>query len=464
MNIFKKINFNMFKVLSSRDRELNYDILNNLYNLFCKENGDNFLLKDDVMKYLYANINISIYKEIDDENDEDIKSKNKLDILRQKYNQFKNTGWIEEDNNDDLEIIVSLTDKAIEILKTLNHISDNEEENEFIGYVFTIYSNLQTALSDIDSSIPHLEQAYRNCEEFSNELLKMTSTIKGYTTELLNKENYQAKSITAHLFEEYNDKVGIKLFTNLKTKDNPTKYARLIQDYCKRLLDDKDMFPFLLDAYKRTKRKTKIEDYDIKKLKEELYFIYNVFLNINSRINEIDRKNSSYLKIADEKIKFIINESKDVEENINNCLKLIKGIEDSDFENNTFNLSFVNTIDNDSLYKARIKNYKVKEIPLEDHNNVEIDEKIKENLIEKVKYNKQFLFTEINSFILNLLGNKNEIEVKEIDKEIPNLLIKLFLAVLYQNNTNCSYKLINKEDELINLNGYEFNNFIIRRK
>ena len=464
MNIFKKINYNMFKVLSSRDRELNYDILNNLYNLFCKENGDNFLLKDDVMKYLSSNINISIYKDIENENDEDIKGKNKIDILRQKYNQFKNTGWIEEDNNDDLEIIVSLTDKAIEILKTLNHISDDEEENEFIGYVFTIYSNLQTALSDINSAIPHLEQAYKNCEEFSNELLKMTSTIKGYTTELINKENYQAKSITEHLFEEYNNKVGIKLFTNLKTKDNPTKYARLIQDYCKKLLDDKDMFPFLLNAYKRTKRKTKIDDYDIKKLKEELYFIYNVFLNIHSRINEIDRKNSSYLKIANEKIKFIINESKDVEENINNCLKLMKNIDDSEFENNSFNLSFVNTIDNDSLYKARIKNYKVKDVPLENNSEVIINEEIKENLIEKVKYNKQFLFSEINLFILDLLGDKDEIEVKKIDKNIPNLLIKLFLAVLYQNNVECSYKLINKDDEIVNLDGYEFNNFIIRRK
>lgn len=462
MNIFKKVNYDMFKILSSKDREFNYDILNTLYILFCKENGENSLLKEDVIKYLLDNIKIENYKDIDDENDENIKNKEKREIFLDKYIQLRNSGWIEDDVDSDLNVVSNLTNKAISILETLNNISDDDDEVELIGYVYTIYENLNNALKDIDNSIPKIEQAYRSSKSFSNELKKMVGTIKSYTNDLLAKENYQAKNITEHLFEEYNEKIGIKLFNNLKTRDNPTKYSRLIQEFSLKLLDEKEYFPLLMNAYKNTKRKEKLTDLDYKKIRDELYFIYNLFLNINQRIDEIDRKNSSYLKIADEKIKFIINESKDIEESINDCLKKLEKVDENDIDI-SFEINCIENIDSESIYKARIRNYKLKEVPIENDMEPEISNELKEELLEKIKHNNQFRFAEINKFMIDLLNDKNEIKVSDIDYSIPNLVIKLFLGILYQNNNNSQYKLITLDEE-IEVNNFRFNNLLIRRK
>lgn len=462
MNIFKKVNYDMFKILSSKDREFNYDILNTLYILFCKENGENSLLKEDVIKYLLDNIKIENYKDIDDENDENIKNKEKREIFLDKYIQLRNSGWIEDDVDSDLNVVSNLTNKAISILETLNNISDDDDEVELIGYVYTIYENLNNALKDIDNSIPKIEQAYRSSKSFSNELKKMVGTIKSYTNDLLAKENYQAKNITEHLFEEYNEKIGIKLFNNLKTRDNPTKYSRLIQEFSLKLLDEKEYFPLLMNAYKNTKRKEKLTDLDYKKIRDELYFIYNLFLNINQRIDEIDRKNSSYLKIADEKIKFIINESKDIEESINDCLKKLEKVDENDIDI-SFEINCIENIDSESIYKARIRNYKLKEVPIENDMEPEISNELKEELLEKIKHNNQFRFAEINKFMIDLLNGKNEIKVSDIDYSIPNLVIKLFLGILYQNNNNSQYKLITLDEE-IEVNNFRFNNLLIRRK
>ena len=462
MNIFKKVNYDMFKILSSKDREFNYDILNTLYILFCKENGENSLLKEDVIKYLLDNIKIENYKDIDDENDENIKNKEKREIFLDKYIQLRNSGWIEDDVDSDLNVVSNLTNKAISILETLNNISDDDDEVELIGYVYTIYENLNNALKDIDNSIPKIEQAYRSSKSFSNELKKMVGTIKSYTNDLLAKENYQAKNITEHLFEEYNEKIGIKLFNNLKTRDNPTKYSRLIQEFSLKLLDEKEYFPLLMNAYKNTKRKEKLTDLDYKKIRDELYFIYNLFLNISQRIDEIDRKNSSYLKIADEKIKFIINESKDIEESINDCLKKLEKVDENDIDI-SFEINCIENIDSESIYKARIRNYKLKEVPIENDMEPEISNELKEELLEKIKHNNQFRFAEINKFMIDLLNDKNEIKVSDIDYSIPNLVIKLFLGILYQNNNNSQYKLITLDEE-IEVNNFRFNNLLIRRK
>ena len=46
-NIFNYIHYDMFKVLSSKDREFNYDILIYLYNYFCFQQGGAKAIKND---------------------------------------------------------------------------------------------------------------------------------------------------------------------------------------------------------------------------------------------------------------------------------------------------------------------------------------------------------------------------------------------------------------------------------
>ena len=84
----------MFNVLTAKDKELNLDILIKLYDYFCGEFGVDTALRSDLITYLEHNIKFDMYKEIDDEEENDISNKSKREIITTKLNIFKKRGWI----------------------------------------------------------------------------------------------------------------------------------------------------------------------------------------------------------------------------------------------------------------------------------------------------------------------------------------------------------------------------------
>ena len=461
-NIFSKINYAMFKVLSSKDRIFNFDILSYLYDYFCGQNGGASAIKDDVIVYLEQKTDLSKYKEIDDEADEDIKNKTKREIILAKYIQLKKTGWIEDGYNKDLDIETNLTSAAIKIMDTLIELGNDEEGNEFVGYVFNTYRNLIEINFDEHNSISMIEQAYKSAKELSDNLYSMTSSIKKYTDEILKKDNYNANEIATNIFDEYNDKVGVRLFSNLKTKDNPRRYSKFITDLCEKYLDEKRDFLFVMEDYKIIKRKTNLTIKDYSYIKDKLAFIHNTFSNIEKRIEEIDAKNNNYLKVSEEKIKFIINESKDIEESINDSLKLLASDFDYEEISDFFDLSIIETLDDESFFKPRAKYTRIKDIPLDVIEDTLSDE-TKEDFLKKIKDSEEYLFDSINNFMLSLLGEKEEISASELPKNLKNLAIRVFLGQIYQFNEKAGYKVIYKKGN-IDIDNFTFNDFIIRRK
>ena len=62
-DLFNYINFKMFNVLTSKDKEFNLDMLMKLYDYFCGEYGVDNALRNDIINYLERTINFSIYKD-----------------------------------------------------------------------------------------------------------------------------------------------------------------------------------------------------------------------------------------------------------------------------------------------------------------------------------------------------------------------------------------------------------------
>lgn len=461
-NIFTKINYSMFKVLSSKDRVFNYDLLSYLYEYFCGENGGASALKDDVITYLEQKTNLEKYKDIDDEDDEDIKNKSKREILLEKYIQLKKTGWIEDGYNKNLDVETNLTSPAIKILDSLKELGEDDEGNEFVGYVYNTYRNLTDIDFSKNNSISLIEQAYKSAKEFSDNLYSMTSSIRKYTNELLKKDNYSAKDVASSIFDEYNDKVGIRLFTNLKTKDNPVRLSKSIINMVEKLLDEKDAFPLIMEDYKIVKKKHNLLAKDFDYIKSKLSFIYYLFLNIDKRISEIDSKNNNYLKVSEEKIKFIINESKDIEESINDSLKLLeKDFSFEEFED-FFDIKIIETFDDESYFKPRAKYSRIKGLPL-DEIKEELNEDTKKDFIKRVKDSEEYLFPSINKFMMSLLKNSDSILAENLPKNLKNLAIRVFLGQIYQYNEKAEYEINYLEGE-VTLDNFIFKNFLIRRK
>lgn len=464
-NIFNKIHYDTFKVLSSKDREFNYVLLNSLYDFFCGENGGTAVLKEEVIGYLEQTIDVRRFKEIDDEDEQSIANKSKRDILLFKYNQFKKMGWLEDGYNKDLEIETNLTSSAIKILESLSELLNDDEGNEFVGYVFNTYQDLKNI--DFDdkknkhNSISLIEQAYKNSKEFSDNLYSMTSNIRRYTTELLNKDNYNVNDIVDNLFKEYNDKVGIKLFTNLKTRDHPRKYSKSILELVTLYLEP-HYLDLIMSDYKITKHKIELEQKDYEYVKNKLSFIYYLYLNINKRIEELDVRNNNYLKVSEDKIKFIINESRDIEEVINESLKQINEVNDFSSFEDFFDLHSISTFDNESFYKPRAKYERIQGTPIEAVVQ-KLDEETKKELFKQIKESEEYLFPSINKFMFSLMKKENEIKATDVDKNIKSLAVKLFLGQIYQFYKEAKYEIEYLNEDVI-IGNFKMKNFVIRRK
>lgn len=464
-NIFNKIHYDTFKVLSSKDREFNYVLLNSLYDFFCGENAGTAVLKEEVIGYLEQTIDVRRFKEIDDEDEQSIVNKSKRDILLFKYNQFKKMGWLEDGYNKDLEIETNLTSSAIKILESLSELLNDDEGNEFVGYVFNTYQDLKNI--DFDdkknkhNSISLIEQAYKSSKEFSDNLYSMTSNIRRYTTELLNKDNYNVNDIVDNLFKEYNDKVGIKLFTNLKTRDHPRKYSKSILELVTDYLEP-HYLDLIMSDYKITKHKTELEQKDYEYVKNKLSFIYYLYLNINKRIEELDVRNNNYLKVSEDKIKFIINESRDIEEVINESLKQINEVNDFSSFEEFFDLHSISTFDNESFYKPRAKYERIQGTPIETVVQ-KLDEETKKELFKQIKESEEYLFPSINKFMFSLMKKENEIKATDVDKNIKNLAVKLFLGQIYQFYKEAKYEIEYLNEDVI-IGNFKMKNFVIRRK
>lgn len=374
-------------------------------------------------------------------------------------------GWLEDGYNKDLEIETNLTSSAIKILESLSELLNDDEGNEFVGYVFNTYQDLKNI--DFDdkknkhNSISLIEQAYKNSKEFSDNLYSMTSNIRRYTTELLNKDNYNVNDIVDNLFKEYNDKVGIKLFTNLKTRDHPRKYSKSILELVTDYLEP-HYLDLIMSDYKITKHKTELEQKDYEYVKNKLSFIYYLYLNINKRIEELDVRNNNYLKVSEDKIKFIINESRDIEEVINESLKQINEINDFSSFEDFFDLHAVSTFDNESFYKPRAKYERIQGTPIETVVQ-KLDEETKKELFKQIKESEEYLFPSINKFMLSLMKKENEIKAADIDKNIKNLAVKLFLGQIYQFYKEAKYEIEYLNEDVI-IGNFKMKNFVIRRK
>lgn len=287
----------------------------------------------------------------------------------------------------------------------------------------------------------------------------MNSNIRRYTNEILQKENYNANDIATNLFKEYQNKVGVKLFNNLKINENPRMYARNIIELVDMFLEDSN-FRRIMSNYQEVKKIKKLVNEDFQYMKSRLNFIKATFSNVDSRMRNIDSKNNTYLRVCEDKIKFIINESKDIEQGINDLLKTMSFCRDfSDFED-FFEIDNIENIDQYSIFKARVNSKRTNKVELESKDNIEIDDF--KNLVNKIKNDNQYSFEGINNFAKSILKDKDIIKVSDLDIKDENLYIKVFLLTAYQNNERASYKIKYLNNETI-VNDYVMNNFEIMR-
>ncbi len=455
-SFFKIVESTFFNVFSGKNREINYELLQ-LINDRMKNDFDSYE-KSEILSWIKEYIdNHPSFKKVDDE-DEEIEFQDNKDWAKAKINYFVKAGWLSSETIG-FKQVFTMNSAGIAILSAMSDVVRNETKPiEYTGYVYNIFNNLKHF--EMSKSTAYIEMLERIASEFNNSLRSVNLSIKKYINSLLKNHDNSAKSILRTLLEDYHDNVVAKVFTNLRTGDNPSKYKSEIIFIIDDLLDNK--FNGLVENYLKTKKSK--DRYEAEKyIRDALYSIRDIFTNVNDNIDTLNVKNEKYVQSANARIQFLLNDDKNVEGIIYNILQQFESENIDENKEFPFGLKEVGRIDENSIYQytRRKLSGPVKSnfvMPV-------VDEKYKQQEIERIKRSIKFNVKNVDKWILNKLGDSECIEAKQIEIKEYDELIILFLAMAYAINGISHYKVDYKDAcGFVVFKNSRLENFIIRRK
>lgn len=461
-NLFDVINNKMFSVFAREDKRANYDLLSTIYEMFTTGERQQTILKEDLIDNITAYIKGRPFEEFDDEKDLSIVNKTAKEKAVYKLRQFKKCGWLEEDNTNGFEIVVSLSDSAILLLDTFRKIiANNEEPIEYTGYFYVIYNTLKEF--EIAKSKALIEQIVKNTKELFNSLQSLHSRIKIFTKQLLNRKDLSPQEVLNILLYKYQDQVILTVFNNLKGKDNPSKYTSEILLWLKRLHDED--LDKMVHCYAETinikdltpEKYSEIE----KKLICDINEVIAQFESVDDFIKLIDYKNGKFHTSAVATINFLLNNRRDVSGQIDMALKALSKVNGEDDFGELFEIYHSENIDDESLHIRKFNREQKTEIPVEipQVSDEEIEKELA-SIFKKDEYSREC----INNYVLDLLGKNNRISTYNLHVDNMDEFFKLIVVQIFSEYDEMCYT-IEYHNQIQNLFGYNMEGYdIIRRE
>ncbi len=460
-NLFDVINNKMFSVFASKDKRANYDLLSTVYDMFTKDERRQAISKDDLIDKVTAYIKGRDFDEFDDDEGTNIANKSAKDKAIMKLHQFRKCGWLEEDNSEGFNIVVSLSDNAITLLEAFRTlISKRERPLEYTGFFYIIYDVLRNF--DYQKSKALVEQIVKNTTELFNSLQGLHSEIKLYISKLINRKDLTPHDVLDLLLNKYQDQVVLKVFNNLKGRDNPSKYTSEILYILKSLRYDnldKIVTNYALTANIKDLTAEKYTELE-RSLIEDLDLVILRFEGVDEFISLIDRKNRKFHSSALATLNFLMNNRNDIEGQIDKALKALTVVDVEDFSD-LIGIHTCQNIDENSLYSRAFNKTKKSELPTKIPDVVEDEVSAR---FEAIFGEDEFSKDKINEFVIDLFGNKEKVTTDEIQIENESDFLRLVLIQIYSEYDEMVYQ-IKYNEKFQSVYGYSMQSFdIIRRE
>ncbi len=461
ISFFELVNDKFFNPFTGENKEINFEILS-LINSKMDDEMRQFP-REDVLSWIEDYLISTSSKLIDDETGVDEGNDYKTTAAN-KIRYFVTCGWlIDENDNRTLKTTYQMDSNAIVILNAMEEVLRSDTRPiEYTGYVRNVYTLLKTFQAD--KATEYVEQIYKNTKELVDGLRGLNVKIKNYLKKLMSDKTLTPREILDQLLVEYQDKVILKVFNNLRMKDNPNRYKGTIIEKIEALLEEKKLQE-LIDEYIQTKKNGIKSPESVQEAREffksSLEYVEMQFRYIENNLNLLDKRNAKYATTAQSRLMFLMNESEDIDGKIIELLKNIAETNDRIDDDSPFDLFDFGKIDEQSLYNPRTARRKAISTVEKEDEPIDQEElrKAHERLLKEAKFN----CSNINKFILEQLSNSNKIEAKDMTFKSFDDIIKLFLAGLYSGNEIMRYK-ITYTGSTFKWRDKVLTNFIVERK
>lgn len=440
--IFESIQPNFFRILSNASKFEYAECLALLYESLSESNEYTMLRHDAVLilQNYFEQIRLKSYETL---------VQTSRDRANNYLREMKETGWIEEDIGANYQQMLSLSETAVQFLIFIDTLK-YDTELKYSSQIYAIYRSFKPF--DLEKGELVLEEAYKNTVSFFDSLRRLNTSIKKYIQKIFDE------SITNDLSElfqlltgEYQLKIVDAAYYHLLTKDNPSQYTFTITDSIERILSDYDAMHemSLRNAVDNESYERNYQDLQLK-----LTYMLEKFLNIQTLIHEINKKNQAFVTSAIGRIYFLMNESTDITGSINELIKNMALYPDFEVEGL---LSDVSILDDASLASPRKRTLKESSY-IEEMDETQRDIRgIQDKLVKLSKYSKQ----QVDRIVLELLKGKQWIHVKEYATLDVTMVTLIFL---YGYAYDASYTIEQTPETYINQEGKVLGNYIIRRR
>ncbi|WP_019155470.1 Wadjet anti-phage system protein JetA family protein [Robertmurraya massiliosenegalensis] len=466
INLFNIISEDFFKPLTSKYKTTYIDCIRLIYNTYKTELSfgvDKEVILAELESYFEDQSSEDMIFDDNEEIAKDSRAKANA-ILR----NLKDSGWLEYEVSNDYRVKINLFDYAATMIESFNKILKNEEM-EYQSLVSQIHATLLNKEAYVKPYEYIIKRVVENTEELITGLKKLNTNIKKYIDAITNEKT--AGEIVQDFFVYHKD-IGSKAYHRIKTSDNISHFRTSIIENLYNILNDKNIFERAVLGYMEIEQvEEKVEAEDL--LRGKILNVISAFRNYDDIISEIDNKNAKYIGSAVARAKFLLTNTNNTEGKISKILAYLSDEfnrdetinlydEVDDTLLNVFNIFPQGFIDSDSLYVVPISRKMSMPQELSSTLGISEDERERRKLALHEKNKNRFSRKNINTYIEELLRDKQAVLASTLPLDTKRDLIRIIFINLYGKDKKSMYK-TTQTNEVITVNDFRFSDFVIER-
>ena len=459
MKLFKIIPGNFFSILVSGNREIYFEAIMALHNLF------RFELNIRVDDFLSALIAILEDQAFDMEAEDDVPegSQTLSGKARLILDRLVKTGWIDKEFLDSSFIeIITPKNYAIPVMRLLSELGDNSL-HEYNSLVFATYSGLKQAKTE---DKPHLYEALlsakSNTEHLQYSLRTLYHAIRGFMRAIAPEQNIN--TLLQDHFQEYKQ-MSDRIYHPIKTMDSVHRYMLPIRGLLAEIRSDEDLLQTMRE------RAMSVKNYDETQADEEIIgdidYITDFYQAVGNLVSEIDRKHSSFTRSSIEKIQYLMTADHTIKGKLAEVLTLFAGGTTAkrdkllDLMNANIHAGRQEFFDAKSLYHKSVRSRRVNRDALQLEQKDETAKLAKDFLLNKIT--EGYTTAKIKKYIDSLIpAGEKEISSDNISINSESEFIMLILVMIRQGESGLPYK-VQLHHGQFNSNGYGIPNMTIKK-
>ena len=461
MKLFEVVPGNFFSILSSGNREIYFDALMILHEMFKDELN---IRVDDYISSLIAILEdrVFVLEEEDDAQEGGTSLSSKARII---LNRLIKTGWVDKEFMDSSFIeIVTPRSYAIPLLKLLSEIGANNIQ-EYNSLVFATYSGLKQALSEDQNHLYEaILSARSNTEQLQYALRTLYHSIRGLLRGIAPQQE-----VNMLLQDHFNDfgEISDRVYHPIKTMDSVHRYMVPIHSLLADIMNNEAHMQSVRERA-MVIQKSQDAEQSSQEVLQAMDYVLDFYKAVGGLVSEIDRKHSNYTKSSIEKIQYLMTADQTIKGKLAEILKIYAG-KPEDERDGLAEIMETHTMvgrqeffDARSLYHKNSRSRRVDREPLTIEQDTALWETAGEDLLKQL--NIGYPVTRIRAFVEALFADgKKEIFAKDIPINSDTDFILLILAVIRQKERGMPYTVEMKSGR-VERNGYVIPDLVIRRK